>query len=189
VAVRVVGYGPTRRPAQSGDGSITVTPSSAPRPPASWTSLPVFLLLVVGGGLLVGALTGPDAWFASLRKPSFNPPNWLFAPVWTVLYVLIAIAGWRVWSRRTGTRADSRALGLWWLQLGLNFLWSPVFFAAHRIDLALAVIALLLLSIIGFMATAWARDRVAALLFAPYALWVAFATALNAAFWMNNGGS
>ena len=73
-----------------------MTPSSAPRPPASWTSLPVFLLLVVGGGLLVGALTGPDAWFASLRKPSFNPPNWLFGPVWTVLYVLIAIAGSRL---------------------------------------------------------------------------------------------
>ena len=185
----MVRNGPTRRPLQPRKGSTAATPSSAPRPPASWTSLPAFLLLVVGGGLLVGALTGPDAWYASLRKPSFNPPNWLFAPVWTALYVLIAIAGWRVWSRRTGTRADSLALGLWWLQLGLNFLWSPIFFAAHRIDLALAVVALLLLSIIGFIATAWARDRVAALLFAPYALWVAFATALNAAFWMNNGGS
>ena len=64
--------------------------------PAHWKSLPAFLLLVVGGGLLIGALTGPDAWFAALRKPSFNPPSWLFAPIWTALYVLIAIAGWRV---------------------------------------------------------------------------------------------
>jgi tryptophan-rich sensory protein len=157
--------------------------------PAHWKSLPAFLLLVVGGGLLIGALTGPDVWFASLRKPSFNPPGWLFGPVWTALYVLIAIAGWRVWSKRTGTRADASALRLWWLQLGLNFLWSPVFFAARRIDIALAVIALLLVSIIGFIATAWPRDRVAALLFSPYALWVAFATALNAAFyWLNDAG-
>ena len=150
-----------------------------------------FLIATLGTGAVASLFITPQipSWYASLNRPSFTPPNWLFAPVWTALYVLIAIAGWRVWSRRTGTRADSLALGLWWLQLGLNFLWSPIFFAAHRIDLALAVVALLLLSIIGFIATAWARDRVAALLFAPYALWVAFATALNAAFWMNNGGS
>jgi tryptophan-rich sensory protein len=152
-----------------------------------WQSLPAFLLLVVGGGMLIGALTGPDAWFAWLRKPSFNPPNWLFAPVWTTLYVLIAIAGWRVWPRHIGTRAGAFALGLWWLQLGLNFLWSPVFFAAHRIDIALAVIGLLLLSILGFIVAAWRLDRVSALLFAPYALWVAFATALNAAYYWTNG--
>ena len=176
----------------AGDGKTiagAVSLSSAPTPPARWNSLPAFLLLVVGGGLLMGAVTGPDAWFASLRRPSFNPPNWLFAPVWTTLYVLISIAGWRIWSRRTASRADSLASGLWWLQLSLNFLWSPVFFAAHRIDLALAVIALLLLSIIGVVATTWHRDRVAALLFAPYVLWVAFATALNAAYyWMNGAG-
>jgi tryptophan-rich sensory protein len=164
-----------------------MTRSSPPSQPAHWKSLPAFLLLVVGGGLLIGGLTGPDPWFASLRKPSFNPPNWIFGPVWTALYVMIAIAGWRAWSRRTDTRADSLALGLWWLQLGLNFLWSPVFFAAHQIGIALALIALLLLSIIGFVATAWSRDRVAALLFAPYMLWVAFATALNAAFYSMNG--
>jgi len=157
--------------------------------PACWKSLLAFLLLVVGGGLLIGASTGPDAWFAALRKPSFNPPSWLFAPVWTALYVLIAIAGWRIGSDRSGARADALALGLWWLQLGLNFLWSPVFFGAHRIDIALALIALLLVSLLGFIAIAWPRDRVAALLFAPYALWVAFATALNAAFyWMNDAG-
>jgi len=152
-----------------------------------WKSLPAFLLLVVGGGLLIGALTAPGAWFAALHKPTFNPPNWLFAPVWTVLYVLIAVAGWRVGSRRRGRRAASLVPGLWWLQLGLNFLWSPVFFAAHRIDVALGVIALLLLSIIGFIVAAWHQDKVAALLFAPYALWVAFALALNAAFYRLNG--
>jgi tryptophan-rich sensory protein len=107
--------------------------------------------------------------------------------VWTALYVLIAIAGWRLWSRRTGIPAASLAMGLWWVQLGINFLWSPVFFAAHRIDIALVVITVLLLSIVAFIATAWSRDRIAALLFAPYAMWVVFATALNAAFYSMNG--
>jgi tryptophan-rich sensory protein len=180
MAVPVVANTPTQRPRDRSTGRAAIQP-------AGWKSLPAFLLLVVGGGLLIGALTGPDAWFLSLRKPSFNPPNWLFAPVWTTLYVFIAIAGWRVWSRRTGGRQEALTLGLWWLQLGLNFLWSPVFFGGHRIDIALALIAVLLASILGFIATAWPRDRVAALLFAPYALWVAFAAALNAAFyWINN---
>jgi len=179
---------PTGRPRDLGTRDAAAHCSS-PRLSAGWKSLAAFLLLVVGGGLLIGALTGPDVWFASLRKPSFNPPSWLFGPVWTGLYVLIAIAGWRVWQSRIVTRADARALRLWWLQLGVNFLWSPIFFAAHRIDIALALIALLLVSILGFIATVWPRDRVAALLFAPYALWVAFATALNTAFYWINGTS
>ena len=83
-----------------------------------------FLVLVVGGGLLIGFLTLPGAWYEALQKPSFNPPNWLFGPAWTTLYVLIAIAGWRVWLR---DRAGS-LMKLWWLLLALNFLWSPVFF-------------------------------------------------------------
>ena len=92
-----------------------------------------FILLVVGGGLLIGFLTAPGPWYEALAKPSFNPPNWLFGPVWTVLYVFIAIAGWRIWQReRPGT-----AMKLWWLQLVLNFLWSPVFFALQQIGLAL----------------------------------------------------
>lgn len=144
--------------------------------------LVAFLVLVVGGGMLIGSLTGPDAWFAGLQKPSFNPPNWLFGPVWTVLYVLIAVAGWRAW--RTGSGVLQ---GLWWLQLGLNFLWSPAFFAAHRIDLALVVIALLLASIVGFMAMAFRQDRTSFALFVPYVLWVGFATLLNGAFYRLNG--
>src|SRR5690606_36058392 len=112
-----------------------------------------------------------------LSKPAFNPPAWVFAPVWTVLYAMIGVAGWRVWRR------DRRGgpMMLWWAQLALNFLWSPVFFAAHRIGLALAVIVMLLAVILGFIATAWRQDRIAAWLFVPYAAWVAFATALNAA--------
>lgn len=141
-----------------------------------------FLILVVGGGLVIGYATAPGAWYAQLAKPPFNPPNWIFAPVWTALYVLIAIAGWRTWRRdRTGL-----AMRLWWGQLALNFLWTPVFFAAHRIDLALVVIVLLLVAIAAFMAASARPDAVATTLFVPYAAWVAFATLLNASLlWLN----
>ena len=141
-----------------------------------------FILLVVGGGMLIGFLTAPGPWYEALAKPSFNPPNWLFGPAWTVLYVLIAIAGWRVWQRER----SGRAMQLWWLQLVLNFLWSPVFFALQQIGLALLVVLLLLAAILAFIAVAWNRDRISAWLFVPYAAWVAFASALNAALWQLN---
>src|SRR5665213_2716328 len=130
-------------------------------------ALILFLVLVVSGGLVIGFLTVPGAWYAGLAKPAFNPPSWLFAPVWTLLYILIAVAGWRIWWRDGG----SLPMKLWSAQLALNFLWSPVFFAAHQTGLALAVILLLLAAILAFIATAWRRDRVAAWLFVPYAAW------------------
>ena len=94
---------------------------------ASRFSLILFLLLVVGGGLVIGYLTAPGDWYAQLAKPAFNPPGWVFAPVWTTLYVLIAISGWRV-SRRQEGHSTRTSIRLWWIQLALNFLWSPVFF-------------------------------------------------------------
>jgi tryptophan-rich sensory protein len=145
-------------------------------------SLILFVALVLGGGLAIGVVTAPGAWYSGLSKPSFNPPGWLFGPVWTVLYVLIAIAGWRVWQRdRTGW-----PVRLWWTQLGLNFVWSPVFFGTHQIGLAFFIILLLLAAILGFIAVAWRQDRIGALLFLPYAAWVAFASALNGAIWTLN---
>lgn len=146
-------------------------------------ALPAFLLIALGGGLAIGFLVQPGEWYASLAKPPFNPPNWLFAPVWSVLYVLIAFAGWRVW--RAAPRG--RAFALWVVQLVLNFLWTPVFFGAHRIGLGLVVIVALLLSILAFIAAARRLDRPAALLFVPYALWVAFASLLNASLLFLNG--
>jgi benzodiazapine receptor len=148
------------------------------RPPVV---LALFLAIVVGGGLAIGFVTRPDAWYAALVKPSFNPPNWLFGPVWTTLYVMIAVAGWRVW--RGG---DSAALRLWWVQLALNFAWSPAFFAMRNIGLALIIVLLLLLTIALFVRYAWGRDRTAALLFLPYAAWVSFASLLNAAIYLLN---
>jgi tryptophan-rich sensory protein len=141
-----------------------------------------FLVLVIGGGLAIGYLTAPGEWYAGLDKPSFNPPGWVFAPVWTALYVLIAVAGWRTFAR------DRRGwpMRLWWAQLALNFPWSPVFFTAHRIGLALAIVLLMLAAILAFIVMAWRQDRVAAWLFAPYAAWVGFASVLNGAIFALN---
>src|SRR5689334_19833266 len=110
-------------------------------------ALPGFLLLVVGGGLMIGFLTKPGPWYDALNKPSFNPPNWVFAPAWTILYALIAMAGWRVWREQP----TGRATMLWWAQLILNFLWSPVFFGAHQIGMALVIIVMLLIAILSFI--------------------------------------
>ena len=142
-----------------------------------WAQLLVFLVLTVGGGSLIGTLTAPGDWFRALEKPAFNPPDWVFAPVWTVLYVLIAVAGWRLFRRAR----RSAAFAAWGVQLVLNFLWSPVFFAAHSIALALAVVAALLVAVVVTIALSWRLDRPSALMLVPYALWVGFATLLNGA--------
>ena len=147
-----------------------------------YLSLVVFVAVVLGGGLLIGYATLPGEWYASLAKPPFNPPNWVFGPVWSLLYILIAIAGWRTWR----LRPQSPAMKVWVAQLVLNFLWSPTFFGARMMGLALIVILLLLASILLFIARCWSSDRLSAWLFVPYAAWVAFATALNASLlWLN----
>ena len=141
-------------------------------------ALIAFVALVTGCGSAIGLIVQPGDWYAGLTKASFNPPDWVFAPVWTILYVLIGIAGWRIWFRG-GLR--TAAMKLWIAQLALNFSWTPVFFGAHLPGFALAIIVATLITIVAFIAAAWPRDRLAAWLFVPYALWVAFATALNAA--------
>lgn len=145
-------------------------------------SLLGFVVLVLGGGTLIGYLTLPGEWYAGLAKPFFNPPDWMFGPVWSVLYVLVAVAGWRMW------RHDpwGAALRVWICQLILNFLWSPIFFGLQQPGLALMVIVALLVAILGFIPIARKTDRLAAWLFAPYAVWVAFATLLNASIWWLN---
>jgi len=137
----------------------------------------VFIALV-GCAALAGAQFEPGSWYAQLAKPAWTPPNALFAPVWSVLYLAIAIAGWLVWRAARGFNA---VLQIWGLQLVLNMLWSWLFFGLHRPLLALLDIVLLLLSIIAFIATARRRSVVASWLFVPYLAWVAFAAALNVA--------
>lgn len=132
--------------------------------------------------MIIGFISQPGEWYAALEKPPFNPPNWIFAPVWSSLYVLIAIAGYRTWV----SYPASSAMRLWIVQLVLNFLWTPIFFTLHLPGAALVVLLLMLASIVGFIAASGPQDRASALLFLPYALWVAFAGALNAAIWWLN---
>ena len=111
----------------------------------------VFLILVIGTGWTIGATNLPGAWYAGLQKPSFNPPNWVFAPAWTALYIMIAVAGWRTYLR------DSKGvpMQIWFAQMLLNFLWSPVVFSLHRLALGLAIILTLLGTIVGFILMRW----------------------------------
>lgn len=136
----------------------------------------VFIVVVVAIGALIGVNTAPGEWYQSLDKPWFNPPNWIFGPVWTTLYVMIAIAGARTWLRsRMGGRMQ-----LWGSQMLLNFLWSPIFFGMHSPPAALIVIIPMLICIIAFIILTSTRDRISMWLFVPYAAWVSFATLLNA---------
>ncbi len=137
--------------------------------------LAAFLAIVILPGALIGIATAPGAWYAALAKPPFNPPNWVFAPTWFVLYVLIAFAGWRIWMKAP----RSTPMGAWAGQMALNWLWSPVFFTLHLVWLAVAIIAGLLALIACFIWTAKDMDRPAAWAFVPYLLWVSFATVLN----------
>ncbi len=142
---------------------------------SNWLIRIAFLALMLGGGILIGTLTAPGEWYAQLSKPVFNPPNWIFGPVWTGLYVLIAMAGWRQFQADRG----STAMKLWWAQLGLNFLWSPAFFVLQLPWFAFVIIVALLIVIALFIALVRNSDRISALAFLPYFAWVAFATALN----------
>ena len=145
-------------------------------------SLLFFLILTMGGGLLIGFLNRPREWYVKLSKPWFTPPDNVFGSVWTLLYLMIAIAGWLTFKRDP---VGAPAI-LWTVALVLNFSWSPVFFRLHSVKTALFVILGLLATIIAFVAVSWSLDNVTALLFVPYAVWVLFAAILNAAIWRLN---
>jgi tryptophan-rich sensory protein len=144
-----------------------------------------FLLLTLAVAATAGLATEPEiaGWYRTLVKPAFNPPNWIFAPVWTTLYILMAIAAWRV-CRVTGLFAW--AMALFFVQLGLNFAWSFLFFHFHQIALALCDILALLLAILLTTVSFWRIDRTAGTMFLPYLAWVSFAALLNAAIWKLN---
>jgi translocator protein len=150
-------------------------------------SLLVFLALCFAVAAAGGAVTATSVhtWYQGLAKPPFNPPDWVFAPVWSALYVLIALAGWRLWRRRSAA-AGGAALRWWGLQLGFNLSWSFVFFGARLPGAALADIVLLFGAIAVTILLAARADRAAAWLLAPYAAWVAFAAVLNASIWYLN---
>jgi len=141
-----------------------------------------FAVAAAGGAVTA---TSVETWYAGLAKPPFNPPDWVFGPVWTALYLMIAVAGWRVWRRRSESGAWL-ALGAWGVQLSLNLSWSMLFFGARMIGAALVEIAVLLAAILITAALFWRIDRIAGVLLVPYTAWVGFATVLNAALWRLN---
>ena len=147
-----------------------------------WKSLIAFILITAAAAA-TGSLSQPDAWFNALAKPAFMPPTWLFAPVWSALYFLMAIAAWRVY-RIDGLRAT---IVLWFVQLVANAAWTPLFFGLHRVDLALIDIATLIALIVATTIAFFRRDRLAGALMIPYLAWVGFATALTFAIWKLNG--
>lgn len=155
---------------------------------SDWIS-PEFLSFLPFLGLVAAAAAfggqwGARDWYKSLSKPRWTPPNWLFPVAWSVLYVMIAVAGWMVW-RASGENLGP-ALWVWVLQLLLNAGWSYVFFGRQDIGLALVTIAALWLSIAGFILLAWPVDESASLLFVPYLVWVSFAAALNLSIRLRN---
>jgi benzodiazapine receptor len=147
-------------------------------------ALPGFLVLSFAAAS-VGALFLPGEWYASLLKPDWNPPNWIFAPVWTVLYALIGVSGWLAWRTR-GIRAAPLAFGFYGAQLLLNAAWSWLFFGLHQPALAFANIVALWLSILGTVILFWRLSRASALILLPYLCWVGFAATLNLALWLLN---
>lgn len=131
----------------------------------------------VAATAVIGSLSAVSsaAEYEGLRTPSWAPPSWLFGPVWTALYVMIALSGWLFWKRH----GASRELVLFAVQLVLNAAWTPLFFAAGRYGLALVDIVALLVVVVALIVAFGRKHRVAALLLVPYLAWVAFATALN----------
>ena len=150
-------------------------------------SLVAFIILCLAVSSAGGAITATsvDTWYQTLEKPSFNPPDWVFAPVWTALYILMGLAAWRIWRFRSIANTV-KALSIFGVQLGLNLSWSILFFGLQRIDLALIEIFILLATIVLNAILFWRIDRLAGLIFVPYVLWVTFATILNASIWLLN---
>ena len=132
-----------------------------------------------------GSMFGPGDWYDRLDKPSWTPPNWLFPIAWTVLYLAMAYAAWRV----AVSGSDVLALGLafWALQIALNTLWTPVFFGKRQIFHALIVIGAMWVAVLLTTAAFLAADLIAGLLFVPYLIWVSYAAALNYDIWRRNG--
>lgn len=128
---------------------------------------------------------GLASWYPGLVKPSFNPPGWVFGPVWTLLYGMIAVAGARL--VLSPSRDKEPALALYAAQLALNASWSWVFFYGQAMGAAAVVIVTLWCAILGTIVFSWTKDRLASLLLIPYLAWVSFAAVLNIAIWRLNG--
>ncbi|HJX28676.1 MAG TPA: TspO/MBR family protein [Thermoanaerobaculia bacterium] len=168
---------------------MTTTPNPAATTIGrSILALAGFLLLSFAAGAIGGRATYPaiPGWYRSLEKPSWTPPDWLFGPAWTTLYILMGVAAWLVW-RHGGWRTQKRPLTLFVVQVVLNALWSLLFFGLRNPALGMAEIVVLWLAILATLIAFWKVSRVAGGLMVPYLGWVTFAAALNFAIWRLNG--
>ncbi|MDQ2070230.1 TspO/MBR family protein [Natronospira bacteriovora] len=142
-------------------------------------------LMICFSASLFGILFPPGEWYAALDKPAWNPPDWVFGPVWTLLYAMMAVAAWRVWWRR-GLSAARLALAVFLFQLVLNALWSAIFFGLQMPGAAFLHILILLAAITLTMVLFRREDPMSVWLLLPYWLWVAFASVLNFTLWWMN---
>lgn len=161
-------------------------PVTSPMHPA--LRLAIAVLPVIAASVLGSYATMPaiPTWYAGLVKPGFNPPNWVFGPVWTLLYAMMAYAAWRILSLPAQTPGRRAALFMFFVQLSLNAAWSWVFFGNRSILGGLIVIAMLWLAIAETIRRFWELDRPAAWLLMPYLAWVSYASLLNATLWQLN---
>ncbi|WP_420407944.1 TspO/MBR family protein [Hoeflea sp.] len=144
------------------------------------SAIAIAILVIIAAAS--GAVFKPGDWYESLRRPDWTPPNWAFPVVWSILYIAIGVSGWLIWE----AQGLGLAMGLWLLQLVFNAAWSWLFFGMRRMDLAFVDVCALLLSILAYIAVAAPVSQTAALLFVPYALWVATAATLNRSVWRLN---
>jgi benzodiazapine receptor len=169
--------------------SISSTPDA---PPASRMRPVIHALVAAGLSITLsaagGIVTRPQiqGWYAQIEKPWFNPPNWLFAPVWTILFAMMAVAFWRILQTPRGTPGRPAAIAAYLVQLALNASWSIAFFGMNSPGAGLVVIGVFLVAIAITIRLFAQVDRTAAWLLAPYLAWVTFATVLNAAIWWIN---
>ncbi len=155
---------------------------------SQWVVLAGFVLLCLGVGAVGGWVTAAAVrdWYPALVKPAWNPPSWIFGPVWTTLYVMMGVAAWLVWRSNPRFSAIRLAMILFFVQLALNCLWSFLFFGGRSPGLALVDIAALFV-VLGLTVTAFfPHSKPAGFLLLPYLAWVGFATALNASMWWLN---
>jgi tryptophan-rich sensory protein len=152
-----------------------------------WFGFFVLVVVCFAAAVIGGLVTTPkiDNWYATLAKPSWNPPNWIFGPVWSALYLSMAISAWLIWWKG-GVSGDRAPLTLFGIQLALNVLWSCLFFGLQSPGLAFFEVLLLWAAIAATMVTFWQRSIIAGILFLPYLTWVTFAGVLNFTIWRLN---
>ncbi len=153
---------------------------------AWWQAAGLVAWLVFSFGAATSGFFGmPGEWYAGISKPSWNPPSWVFGPVWSALYAMMGVAAWGVW-REGSWRRQKQALGWFMVQWALNFLWTPLFFGLHRMGWALVEMLLLWGAIVMTIRSFWSVRRWAAGLLLPYLAWVSFAAVLNGTLWWLN---